>query len=395
MKLRRFVMARRRGVVAVVAAALVAAAAPPLGPVATSVPEPAPDCQRGAGLEPACRRRPDDAVRCAGAGRRSNAAGHDVAPGDGPRGDLRRRQRDRRRLPALPARTAGGVAVGVSWMQPSPPPPTTCSSGWAPSHRCRRPSSPGLDGSVRGGAGGDSRRRRQDGRDRRRGRRRGGDARDASRRRSLRAVLPSRRRSTRRVASDPSRRGQRPVRVGGQRRAVHARQPVAVPLGGATRARQRRVRDRVQRGQGTRRRRQCTQPRATGRRRVLHVNSVELFNRTFRTVAEAEGLTLAEEARLFAMVNVAAADSLINCWDDKAYWHFWRPITAIHEGDNDGNDDTVGDPAWEPMIPTPPYPDHTSGYNCLSAAMMHAPTPSSAGSRSPSASSGSCPTPPR
>jgi hypothetical protein len=105
----------------------------------------------------------------------------------------------------------------------------------------------------------------------------------------------------------------------------------------------------------------------------FHVNTVEMYNRTLRTVAEAEGLTVAEDARLFAMANVAGADSAINCWDDKAYWHFWRPITAIREGDNDGNDDTVGDPSWEPMIPTgtPPYPDSASGYNCLTAAFMH------------------------
>jgi hypothetical protein len=103
----------------------------------------------------------------------------------------------------------------------------------------------------------------------------------------------------------------------------------------------------------------------------FHVNTVEMYNRTFRTVAEAEGLTLAEESRLFAMANVATADSLINCWDDKTYWSFWRPITAIHEGDNDGNDNTVGDPSWEPMLPIPPYPEHPSGYNCLTAAMMH------------------------
>ena len=87
------------------------------------------------------------------------------------------------------------------------------------------------------------------------------------------------------------------------------------------------------------------------------VNPVELYNRAFRSVGEAEGLSVVDDARLFAMVNVTAADAVINCWDDKAYWHFWRPITAIHEGDNDGNDDTVGDPAWEPMLPAPPYPD--------------------------------------
>ena len=56
-----------------------------------------------------------------------------------------------------------------------------------------------------------------------------------------------------------------------------------------------------------------------------NVHGTELFNRTLRTVAEAEGLTPAEEARLFAMANVATADTIINCWNDKAYWHFWRP----------------------------------------------------------------------
>ena len=97
----------------------------------------------------------------------------------------------------------------------------------------------------------------------------------------------------------------------------------------------------------------------------------ELFNRTFRVISEAEGLTLAEEARLFAMLNLATADSVISCFDDKAYWNFWRPITAIHEGDNDGNRKTVGDPEWTPLLAAPPYSDHPSGYNCVSAAYMH------------------------
>ena len=50
-----------------------------------------------------------------------------------------------------------------------------------------------------------------------------------------------------------------------------------------------------------------------------------------------QGLSLVEEARLFAMLDMAAADSLINCWNDKAFFSFWRPITAIREGANDGN----------------------------------------------------------
>ncbi len=101
------------------------------------------------------------------------------------------------------------------------------------------------------------------------------------------------------------------------------------------------------------------------------VNPVELFNRTFRAISEAEGLTLAEEARLFAMLNMAGADAVINCWDDKAFWSFWRPITAIHEGDDDSNPRTVGDSDWTPLIATPPYPDHSSGYNCATSSYMH------------------------
>lgn len=98
----------------------------------------------------------------------------------------------------------------------------------------------------------------------------------------------------------------------------------------------------------------------------------EMFNRTFRAISEAEGLTLAEEARLFAMLNLATADSVISCFDDKGFWNFWRPVTAIHEGDNDGNRKTVGDTEWAPLLAAPPYSEHPSGYNCVSAAYMHA-----------------------
>lgn len=112
-------------------------------------------------------------------------------------------------------------------------------------------------------------------------------------------------------------------------------------------------------------------------------NPVEMFNRTFRTVSTSMSLDAAEQARLYAMLNLAGADALINCWDDKEAWDFWRPVTAIKLGGADGNPATTGDPAWEPFIstipgpvagtflPTPPYPDHPSGYNCLTSSMMN------------------------
>ncbi len=112
-------------------------------------------------------------------------------------------------------------------------------------------------------------------------------------------------------------------------------------------------------------------------------NPVEIFNRTFRTISTSTSLGVADQARLYAMLNLAGADALINCWDDKEFWHFWRPVTAIQSGADDGNSATDGDTAWAPFIstlpgptagsflPTPPYPDQPSGYNCLTSSMMH------------------------
>jgi hypothetical protein len=103
-----------------------------------------------------------------------------------------------------------------------------------------------------------------------------------------------------------------------------------------------------------------------------NVSPVALFNRTFRAVSVTEGLTAVEDARLFAMLNVTAADAFINCWNDKAYWNVWRPVTAIRAGDDDGNPRTVGDPMWTSYAANPPYQDHPSGFNCATGAFMYA-----------------------
>ena len=66
---------------------------------------------------------------------------------------------------------------------------------------------------------------------------------------------------------------------------------------------------------------------------------------------------------------MAAADSAITAWNTKNRYVFWRPSTAIQEGDNDGNRHTPGDPKWEPLIENPPYPDYTSGANNATGAV--------------------------
>jgi hypothetical protein len=99
-------------------------------------------------------------------------------------------------------------------------------------------------------------------------------------------------------------------------------------------------------------------------------HAIAMWSRIFRQLSADERLRTADSARYFAMLYLTAADAAIGCWDDKARWSFWRPITAIREADTDGNPATDADPAWLPLIATPPYPDHPSGHNCISGSIV-------------------------
>jgi hypothetical protein len=85
-------------------------------------------------------------------------------------------------------------------------------------------------------------------------------------------------------------------------------------------------------------------------------------------VAEKEGLSLSQNARLFALLNVALADAAIMCWETKYATDFWRPITGIRAADTDGNDATEADPLWTPLVVTPPFPSYSSGHSSFSGA---------------------------
>ena len=78
--------------------------------------------------------------------------------------------------------------------------------------------------------------------------------------------------------------------------------------------------------------------------------------------------TTLENARLFALLNLAVADAAIGCWDAKYTFNFWRPVTAIPEAAADGNADTTADPTWAPLFATPAHPEYPSGHSCVSAA---------------------------
>lgn len=91
-----------------------------------------------------------------------------------------------------------------------------------------------------------------------------------------------------------------------------------------------------------------------------------------RQLATTQRLNPLETARMFAMVDLAEADATTACYNEKGAWMFWRPVTAIQLADTDGNPATVADPAWLPLLVTPPHPDFASGHTCFTAASMSA-----------------------
>jgi len=97
-------------------------------------------------------------------------------------------------------------------------------------------------------------------------------------------------------------------------------------------------------------------------------NTPIMWNRAARFASEQRHLTLSQNSRLFALMNVAMADAVIACWEAKYHYNFWRPITAIRLGSTDGNPDTTEDAAWTPLLTTPNHPDYPSGHATVSPA---------------------------
>jgi hypothetical protein len=84
------------------------------------------------------------------------------------------------------------------------------------------------------------------------------------------------------------------------------------------------------------------------------------LNGVARIIVSGRPLDLWENARLFALTNMAVSDTLIATFRTKYRYNFWRPYTAIRWAD-DGNPATESDPNWTSYITTPPYPDYTCG----------------------------------
>jgi VCPO second helical-bundle domain len=97
---------------------------------------------------------------------------------------------------------------------------------------------------------------------------------------------------------------------------------------------------------------------------VLWQNALRYISRNYLN-------DIGASARMYALAEAALADAQIACWESKYFYNFWRPITAIRLGDQDGNREIKLDPDWQPLINTPNFPEYPSGHASTSGAVSH------------------------
>jgi hypothetical protein len=101
-------------------------------------------------------------------------------------------------------------------------------------------------------------------------------------------------------------------------------------------------------------------------------NAIAQFNAGLRDQVQVRHQDIVDAARMFAAVDMSAADTLISVWYAKLKYGFWRPDTAITLADTDGNPATVADPTWMPLRPDPAYPEWVSGYSAQAGSYSRA-----------------------
>jgi hypothetical protein len=103
-----------------------------------------------------------------------------------------------------------------------------------------------------------------------------------------------------------------------------------------------------------------------------NIGFFHVWNIVAGQVAQSHALSLVDTARLFVLLNVGLHDGLQTSFTSKFVYGLWRPITAIRRADEDLNPATDADPAWTPLLATPPYPSYAGNAACLSAASARA-----------------------
>jgi PAP2 superfamily len=98
------------------------------------------------------------------------------------------------------------------------------------------------------------------------------------------------------------------------------------------------------------------------------LNTPLAWDRVAAQLSAARGLSLTENAHLFAVLNVTMADAIIACWDSKYRYIFWRPVTAIRAGAAPGDPDATWEPLLDSLTGTPAHPEYPSAHSTYSGA---------------------------
>jgi hypothetical protein len=115
-------------------------------------------------------------------------------------------------------------------------------------------------------------------------------------------------------------------------------------------------------------------PEQTALGRFWEYNASVHWNQAANQLARANHLSMSDNNRLLAVLNIAMADTAITTWSAKRHYGAlptevtWRPVTAIPLADTDGNQDTIPDPDWLPLINTPAHPEYPAGHPSLNGA---------------------------
>jgi hypothetical protein len=94
-----------------------------------------------------------------------------------------------------------------------------------------------------------------------------------------------------------------------------------------------------------------------------------IYHGVVRSVGQMPGREVSQNARMFAAVAQAMDDAMIAVFDAKYHYNFWRPATAIRNGDNDGNEATEREVSWTSFIDAPMHPEYPSAHSILAAAV--------------------------
>ena len=94
-----------------------------------------------------------------------------------------------------------------------------------------------------------------------------------------------------------------------------------------------------------------------------------IYHGVVRSVAQVPGRDMTQNARMFAAVAQAMDDAMISVFEAKYHYNFWRPATAIRNGDIDGNDATQREASWTSFIDAPMHPEYPSAHSILAAAV--------------------------